>query len=481
MEFPGVKALNDVSLDFYQGEILGLLGENGSGKSTLIKCLSGVYLPQKGQYYRKGQAVQINNSADARALGVATVYQEFSLVPTLSITENIFLGNLLRGRGGKINWKEMRRIAQQTLDILDIHINPDTIVSMLSVAEQQLVEIAKGYTANGSLLILDEPTTALSELDIDRLHTLLRRMASEGQTIIYISHRLDEVMEIVERVAVLRNGKLVRILDKDEFSLDNIVEAMSGTVIEDHYPKEHNARDEIVMSVGHIHAKGVIDVSFTIKRGEVFGLAGLLGSGRTEIACALFGVEKITQGTVVLNGRDITNLAPKEVIQRGLAYITENRKTDGLFFNFEGPGNCTSAKLQKLVKHSAFPRLNLRKEREEYAGLAQKLKISPQSEQKTVNLLSGGNQQKVVISRWLFADSDVFIMDEPTQGIDVGARLQVYNIINELTRAGKSIILISSDFLELVSMSDRIGVVRYHKLQKIIDAKDASKAIIFDD
>lgn len=481
MEFPGVKALSDVSLDFYQGEILGLLGENGSGKSTLIKCLSGAYIPQQGEYYRKGERVQITNASEARSLGIATVYQEFSLVPTLSITENMFLGRLLLDKAGRVNWKEMRRIAQQTLDLLDIHIHPDTIVGMLSVAEQQLVEIAKGYTANGSLMILDEPTTALTEPDIVRLHALLSRLANEGQTIIYISHRLDEVMEIVERIAILRNGRLVGTMNKGEFTLNNIVEAMSGSVIEDHYPKEHNARDEVVLSVDHICARGVDDASFTVRRGEVFGLAGLLGSGRTEIACALFGVEKITRGSVTLNGKDITNASPQKAIRSGLAYITENRKTDGLFFNFEGPRNCTSAKLHKLFKRPHIARLNLHKERQEYAGLAKKLSISANSELKTVNFLSGGNQQKVVISRWLFAEADVFIMDEPTQGIDIGARLQVYNIINELTRAGKSIILISSDFLELISMSDRIGVVRYHKLQKIIDAKDATKASVFND
>lgn len=481
MCFPGVKALDNVSIDVYKGEILGLLGENGSGKSTLIKCLSGVYIAQDGEFIRNGAVVRITNSQDARELGVSTVYQEFSLVPTLSITENMFLGRLLKDQFGQINWKLMRKSAKETLNLLNIDIDPDTIVSKLSVAEQQLIEIAKGYTANGSLMILDEPTTALAEPDIKRLHALLRRLSEEGQTIIYISHRLDEVMEIVERVVVLRNGALAMIFDKQDLSIGGIVEAMSGRVISEHYPKEHNSQDEVVLKVGNISTNnGVHDVSFTVKKGEVFGLAGLLGSGRTEIARALFGVDPLTNGKIILRGKELKNLTPERAIENGVAYITENRKTDGLFFNFEGPKNITSARLKKLFRSKNIRILQLKKERSSYAESIDRLSIEPMSVSKTVNYLSGGNQQKIVIARWLFAEADIFIMDEPTQGIDVGSRLQVYNIINELTKAGKSVVLISSDFMELLSMSDRIATVRFGQIEKIMDAKDASKVTMFN-
>ena len=375
----------------------------------------------------------------------------------------------------------MRKSAKETLDLLNIDIDPDTIVSKLSVAEQQLIEIAKGYTANGSLMILDEPTTALAEPDIKRLHALLRRLSEEGQTIIYISHRLDEVMEIVERVVVLRNGALAMIFDKQDLSIDGIVEAMSGRVISEHYPKEHNSQDEVVLEVGNISTdNGVHDVSFTVKKGEVFGLAGLLGSGRTEIARALFGVDPLTNGKIILRGKELKNLSPERAIENGVAYITENRKTDGLFFNFEGPKNSTSARLEKLFRSKNIRILQLKKERSSYDDSTNRLSIEPMSVSKTVNYLSGGNQQKIVIARWLFAEADIFIMDEPTQGIDIGSRLQVYNIINELTKVGKSIILISSDFMELLSMSDRIATVRFGQIEKIMNAKDASKVTMFN-
>jgi len=483
MRFPGVIALDNVSLEINKGEILGLLGENGSGKSTLIKCLSGVNHPQGGTIYREGQAVKLTSTQEARKNGVATVFQEFSLAPSLSVTENMFLGRLKRGALGKVDWNGMRAQVQKMLGTLEIEIDPDSLVSELSVAEQQMVEIAKGFTTGGSLMILDEPTTALAEPDIIRLHALLRRLASEGQAIIYISHRLDEVMEIVDRAVVLRNGKLVRTLCKEAMSIDAIVEAMSGKVISEHYPKEHNAQEEVCLRVeGLCSSGGIKDATFEVKKGEVLGLAGLLGSGRTEIARALFGVDKVTSGTIELSGKRLEKLSPSKTCKCGIAYVTENRKTDGLFFNFEGPQNTTSARLRKLMRqHFSFGKLSLKREQDSYRSAIEQLDIEPMSRQKLVGFLSGGNQQKIVISRWMFAEADLFIMDEPTQGIDVGARLQVYHIINELTRQGKSVVLISSDYLELIAMSDRIATVRRGRITNIMDAKDANKRDVFGD
>jgi len=479
MSFPGVKALDNVSLDIYKGEILGLLGENGSGKSTFIKCLSGVHVPQSGQFIKNGEVVKFANSSDSQRQGVATVYQEFSLVSTLSVTENIYLGRLLKDKNGFVDWKSMRAKTLEILNTLQIDLDPDKIVSELSVAEQQLTEIVKGYTANGSLMILDEPTTALTEPDILRLHALLKRLSKEGHTIIYISHRLDEVMDIVNRVAILRNGVLTGIIDRKELTIDDIVEKMSGKVISEHYPKQNNVQDEIVLKVEDIKTEnGVNGVSFDVKKGEVFGLAGLLGSGRTEIAKAIFGVDKLVNGKITYKGKAIKEIDPRTAIESGFAYITENRKTDGLFFNFNGSKNSTSAKIKKLFKSNKLKLLNLKKEEQTYDESIKKLSIEPMSAYKTVNFLSGGNQQKVVISRWLFAESDFYIMDEPTQGIDIIARLQVYNIMNDLTKMGKSILLISSDYLELLSMSDRVATVKSGMITNIVNAKDADKKTI---
>lgn len=479
--FPGVKALDNVSLDIHKGEILGLLGENGSGKSTLIKCLSGVYIPEEGEFYKNGEHIRITNAMSAQEHGVATVYQEFSLVPTLSVVENIFLGKLLKKKNGIIDWEAMRVETVEILETMQINIDPNAIVGDLTVAEQQQIEIAKGYTSHGSLLILDEPTTALTLPDIKRLHELLRRLTEQGHTIIYISHRLDEVVQIVDRIAALRNGVLTGIINKDEIDIDKIVQMMSGRKIEEHYPKEHNAGDKVLFSVKNISTdNGVNDVSFEIKRGEVFGLAGLLGSGRTETANALFGVDKIKSGKIVLNDKEINVKSPEKAIGLGIAYLTENRKTDGLFLNFNGPMNMTSAKLKKLFSNKLFNLISLKKEDGSFDQYIDLLNIEPLAKFKSINFLSGGNQQKVIIARWLFTEAEVFILDEPTQGIDVGAKLEVYKVINQLTKAGKAVLLISSDYPELLSMSDTVGIIRHGEIVKTAKSSEINEVDIIE-
>lgn len=476
MCFPGVIALNDVSLDIYKGEIIGLIGENGSGKSTLIKCLSGVNQPQKGEFYCQGKPVKITNSAVSRKLGVSTVYQEFSLVPTLTVTENIFLGRLLKDKKGFVDWRTMHEKTRSILDTMQIDIDQNAIICNLSVAEQQLVEIAKGYTANSSLMILDEPTTALTAPEIKRLHELLRKLATTGHTIIYISHRIDTIMEFVDRIAVLKNGMLAGIVDISEITMDEIVKMMSGRQITEHYPKQRNVQDEVILKVENLTTEtGVNSVSFEVRKGEVFGLAGLLGSGRTEIARALFGVDKVTGGKIYFKGKEVKFNNPQQAIEAGMAYITESRKIDGLFLNFNGPKNSTTARIKKLFKSKRLHILDLKKESKTYDESNKQLAIEPTSVYKFVGFLSGGNQQKVVISRWLFAEADFFIMDEPTQGIDVGSRIEVYNIINKFTAAGKSVLLVSSDHLELLSMSDTIGNLKFGKITSIVDVRDADK------
>lgn len=470
--YPGVLANDKVSIKLMKGSIHGLLGENGCGKSTMIKTLSGVQQPDSGRILHEGKDVQIPDPLAARDMGVATVFQEFSIVPTLSVGENIFLGNMPRSRFGVIDWRKVNAEAARVLREMDVDICPEAITGDLSVGEQQLVEIAKAIAMDASMVILDEPTAALGEGEIERLHELLRNMRDQGTAILYVSHRLDEVERIVDVVSILRNGRVVSAAGETEINVSEIVNAMVGGDVGEHYPKEHNATDDVVLQAKNLSTKsGVGDVTFDLKRGEVFGLGGVLGSGRTEIARALFGVDELTGGSVELHGKPVHFRNEMEAIKAGMALVPENRKSDGLFFNFRAGGNITAASLAEISKMGI---LNLAAETEGTKRLIEELEIAAQAEAKTVNYLSGGNQQKIVIARWLFSDSQVLILDEPTQGIDIGAKIAVYKLMNALTRAGKSIVLISSDHDELLAMSDRVAIVQHGTIKKIVAAKDLS-------
>ena len=468
--YPGVLANDKVNIKLLPGSIHGLLGENGCGKSTMIKTLSGVQQPDSGQIKHKGQPVLIADPQVARNFGIATVFQEFSIVPTLSVGENIFLGNMPRSRFGVINWAKVRNEAARVLAEMHVDVSPDVITGTLSVGEQQLVEIAKAIAMDARMIILDEPTAALGEDEIDRLHQLLRNMRSRGTAILYVSHRLDEVERIVDEVTILRNGSVVRASGETKIDVSEIISAMVGEDIGEHYPKEQNTTENVVLEAKGLATKsGVSDASLTLHQGEVLGLGGVLGSGRTEIARALFGTDELTAGQITLKGNPVKFRREIDAIRAGLALVPENRKYDGLFFNFRAGGNITAASLGGL---SRFGIMNLKVEEQATRDLIHDLEISSQAEEKTVNFLSGGNQQKIVIARWLFSDSEILILDEPTQGIDIGAKVAVYKLINKLTRAGKSIILISSDHDELLAMSDRIAIVQHGAIVRTVKAAD---------
>jgi ribose transport system ATP-binding protein len=472
--FPGVQALNDVSLTIMSGQVHALVGENGSGKSTLAKCLAGAHQPESGQMLLNGRPVVFNHPIEARAHGVATIYQEFSLVPTLTAAENIFLGRPLYKAGSRlIDWDSMRRQTVETLGQLEIQIDPDAPVRNLSVAEQQLVEIAKAISLESSLLIMDEPTAALGMAETKRLLELVRRLAAQGKAILYISHRLDEVFEVADVVTVLKDGRLVATRPVSQFKMNDVVRMMIGMDIEQHYPKISNVQPVPCLEVENLSTeKGVNSVSLSINVGEVLGLGGLVGSGRTEIARALFGLDRRTGGTVRLYGRSVNFSSPPEAIATGVGLVPENRKADGLFFNFEGPQNITISRLAELVT-GLF--LNLGRERRYGRDYVEKLNITPTALERSVQFLSGGNQQKVVIARWLFSQAKLLILDEPTQGVDIGAKFEVYKVINELTAQGISILLISSDYPELLAMSDRVAVVRDGRILHIADAHQLSE------
>jgi ABC-type sugar transport system ATPase subunit len=469
--FPGVVANDRVSLCLYSGEIHGLMGENGSGKSTLIKMLSGAFQPTGGTILKQGEPVVLTSPIVAREAGIATVFQEFSVVPTMSVAENVYLGRWPRRRGA-VDWAAMRSGARAALAAMDLAIDVDTLVGDLSVAEQQLVEIAKALETGASMLILDEPTTALGLAEIERLHGLLRRLRDRGVSILYVSHRLDEVVALVDKVTILKDGKVVASADNAEVSVAFIVDKMVGDVGA-HYPKETTQPGEVLLQVDNLVTRNrVAGVSFSVRRGEVFALGGVLGSGRTEVARALFGLDQALSGTIIWRGKDVSFASPREAIEAGFALVPENRKFDGLFFNFAGFPNMSSAALERL---GSCGLISLAREAESGSALIRDLAISPAAATKDVGMLSGGNQQKIVIARWLFAGAELFILDEPTQGIDIAAKIAVYRLINRLTAMGKAIILISSDHDELLAMADRVGIMSHGRMVKVCDAASVTR------
>jgi ribose transport system ATP-binding protein len=473
-EFPGVQALDNVSLSINTGEIHALIGENGSGKSTLAKCIAGVHQPESGQLIHEGRVVELFHPIDAQAHGVATIYQEFSLVPTLSVAENIFLGKpLSRSRFGGIDWEAMRSHTSEILDQLSIHIDPDAIVRDLSVAEQQLIEIAKAMSKDSTLLIMDEPTAALGLLETQRLQDLIRHLAEQGKAILYISHRLDEVFQIANCISVLKDGRLVGTNPTTELEMNDVIKMMIGLEIGQHYPKEINVTPELCLEVNNISTEaGVHNASFDVRIGEVFGLGGMVGAGRTEIAQAIFGLDELVDGEILLSGKPIHVKSPSMAIKAGIGLVPENRKEDGLLFNFNGAPNITLSRLD-LILRGLF--LNLRQEEHIGQEYIKELNITPSALERSVQFLSGGNQQKVVIARWLFSQAKLLIFDEPTQGVDIGAKIEVYRVMNELTAQGISVLLISSDYPELLAMSDRIAIVRDGQILHISDADKLSE------
>jgi ribose transport system ATP-binding protein len=472
--FPGVQALDDVSLEIFAGEVHALVGENGSGKSTLVKCIAGVHPRDQGELLYGGLPVVFHNPTEARTHGISTIYQEFSLVPTLSVAENIFLGNYrTKKRTGLIDWTVIREKTRQVLEELSLTLDPDAVVSTLSTAQQQLVEIAKAISIDSSLLIMDEPTAALGQAETKHLMDLIRRLTVQGKAILYISHRLDEVFEIADRVTVLKDGRRVTTAPVSELKVGDVVRMMVGFDIAQHYPKEFHAQEKPRLELRNVSTEqGVHNVSFLVNVGEVFGLGGMLGSGRTEIARAIYGLDRLSGGEICIDGKKVLFHSSAEAIANGIGLIPENRKTDGSFFNFEGPKNITISRLTALLQG---PWLSLSRENNIGRTYVEKMNISPMALERSVQFLSGGNQQKVIIARWLFSQARLLIMDEPTQGIDIGAKHEIYKVINELTANGISVLLISSDFPELLAMSDRVAVVRDGRILQITEGHRMSE------
>ena len=458
--FPGVKALDNINLDFYEGEVHSICGENGAGKSTLMKILSGVYSLEEGEIYINGQKETIKNPLDALNKGQSIIFQEFNLVDALSIAENIFLGRMSNKAGTWVDWKNINKQAKELMLRVGYDIDPTTLIKDLSVAEKQMVEIAKALSYNSRIIIMDEPSATLTTNEVEKLIKIVNDLRDDGVTVIYISHKLEEVMRISDRVSIMRDGRMINTYDIADVTTDKIVEEMVGRSVSQSYPKRPSRPGEdapVALEVKGLTRKGVFqDISFQLRKGEILGFAGLVGSGRTEIVRAIFGADKLDAGEIFINGEKVKIPTPKVAIAKGLALLTEDRKSQGLHLHMPLSKNVSSANLKAVVRGLFISR---KAEKDTTNDYIKTLAIkTPSSEQKAVNL-SGGNQQKVVLAKWMFANSDIIVLDEPTRGIDVGAKMEIYNLMNEMVAQGKSIIMISSELPELLAMSDRVVVV----------------------
>jgi ribose transport system ATP-binding protein len=472
--FPGVRALEGVQLTVKEGEVHALLGENGAGKSTLIKILSGAYRKDEGQILFEGQPVEIRGPHDAQALGISTIYQEFNLAHDLSVAENVFLGHLPT-RGGRVDWSTVKARTREILDTLGVEFSVDAQISSLSVAEQQLVEIAKALNRKTRILIMDEPSALLGEKDLDNLFRVVRSLQAQGIGIIYISHRLREIFELADEVTVLKDGRYVATQRVADVTMDDLVKLMIGRDLKDVYPKRSVVPGDVLLEVNNVSQSRLLrDISFQLRAGEIVGFAGIVGSGRTELARAIFGADP-SSGEMRIDGKPYKPHSPAAAIHNGVALVTEDRKAQGLFLELNVLINTTISGLRRLTR---FGVINFGKELALVKRFITELRIKTPSPRFLVVNMSGGNQQKVVLARWLSLGTRIFMLDEPTRGIDVGSKSEIYQIMDELTKQGVGIIMISSELPEVLGMSDRIMVMRQGRIVKELSRAEASEEAI---
>ncbi|MEW6577751.1 MAG: sugar ABC transporter ATP-binding protein [Chloroflexota bacterium] len=463
--YEGTQALRAVDFSAVAGEVHAIVGENGAGKSTLVKILSGAVRRDRGQILLDGDLVEIDNPFQAHELGIRAVYQEFSLIPHLSITENILMGQMPTSSvKWLVDWPSAHRQAQDILDGIGFSgFNVKTRVSRLSVPHQQMVEIAKALAGKPRILILDEPSAVLSHEEIRSLFALIRQLKNEQSTLVlYISHRIDELFEVADRITVLKDGELVGTVRPSETNQDQLIKMMVGRTLDEIYPPGHNGQGENVLQVNGLSRQEVFsDVSFTLARGEILGLFGLVGSGRTEVARCIFGAEQATSGDIALRGQRFRPKNPRIAVAAGIAYLTEDRKRDGLVMTCSMRDNASLASLPEI---SQWGLLNRRQQTDRIEAKIRELDIRPPHLERLVRQFSGGNQQKVVFAKWLLVHADVLILDEPTRGVDVATKVEIYQIIRDLADQGRAILLISSEMPEILGMSDRVLVMREGRL-----------------
>ena len=480
--FPGVVALDDVNLTVHPGEVHLLLGENGAGKSTLMKVLSGAYRKDAGTIAIDGHDVDVKSPRDALALGIRVIYQELTLVPQLSAAENIFLGTTPTKLAGLVDWRGLEERTTRLFADLGMNLSPGTPVSRLSLAQRQMVEIAKAVRsashddAGGWILVMDEPTSALTTREVDQLFGLIDRLRARGVSIIYITHRLDEVSRIGDRVTVMRDGRQVSTQPLAETSITELVRQMANREVSEHYPRRRESGSTpILLQAEHISRKGALhDVSLALRAGEILGIGGLLGAGRSELARVLAGADHPDAGRLLVNGTPVVFRTPADAIRHGVGLLPEDRKADGLVASLTVARNIALPHGRRLARYGFLPSGC---ESELARPIVANLRVKAAPAQ-AVRLLSGGNQQKVVLGKWLAGSARIFIFDEPTRGVDVGAKVEIYNLMNSLTASGAGIIMISSDLPELLGMSDRILVMHRGRLHAEFDAASATQEAV---
>ena len=477
--FPGVHALNQCHFELRAGEVHALVGENGAGKSTLMKIIGGIYHKDAGHIYLNGGEVEIQNPRQAQHLGISIIHQELNLMPHLTVAQNIYIGREPRG---KVNFvvddKTTNKQADGLFEMLSLDLDPDTKVSDLTVAKQQMIEIAKALSFNAKILIMDEPTAALTDAEIEDLFTIIRQLRQNGVGIVHISHRLEELKLIADRVTVMRDGRMIDTLLTEEASIDKIISLMVGRIIFESAPEiPENPSEEVVLEVRNLNlGKALRKVNFNLKKGEILGFAGLMGAGRTDVARAIFGADKIDSGEIFINGKQVQIKNPKDAVASGIGYLSEDRKRYGLALGMDVKENIVMASMKRFIRWHSW--MDFKKAASRAGEMVEALNIKTPNLEQKIKFLSGGNQQKVVMGKWLTADTDILIFDEPTRGIDVGAKSEIYKLLNDLAQSGKSIIMISSELPEILRMSHRVVVMCEGRVTGILDADEMTQESI---
>lgn len=470
--------LSDANLTLLDGEVHALCGENGAGKSTLMKILTGMYKKDAGVVLVDGKEVEYKHPKIAEQEGIVFIHQELNVIPDMTVEENIFLGKEISNHG-ILDKKKMREVTKSLLEELEVSIDPDERLNKMSVGKQQLVEIAKSLYNDVKVLIMDEPTSALTLTETETLFKIIKKLKNRGVSIVYISHRMEEIFEICDRLTVLRDGKTIDTKKISETNIDEVVRMMIGREIGDRYPKREKSNGDIVFEVKNIKKKNLVkEVSFDLKRGEILGVAGLMGAGRSEVMHLIFGSMKADSGDILIEGKKVNIKSPIDAKNHNIAFITEDRKTEGLFLPFSIRTNISMANLNKIVKLLNI--IDKKKEKETSEKLVKEFLIKSSSIEQKVDSLSGGNQQKVVFAKWVDTDPKILILDEPTRGVDVGAKKEIYDIMNELTKEGVSIIMISSELPEIIGMSDRVLVIHEGKSVGIVEDSDINEEKIMN-
>ncbi|RAR43603.1 sugar ABC transporter ATP-binding protein [Paenibacillus sp. MDMC362] len=478
-EFPGVLALNNCRFDLRAGEVHALMGENGAGKSTLMKILTGVYQKDAGTIEFKGQPVELSNPKAAQDAGISMIHQELNLAPDLTVAQNIFIGREPRRKLRLfLDDRALHRQVKELFERMGLDMDPSIKVSELTVAKQQMVEIAKALSYNADVLVMDEPTAALSETEIEDLFRIIRQLRENGVGIVYISHRMDEIKRITDRITVMRDGQYIDTVSTAEVTTQDIISKMVGRQIYETSKPERSAgeRETVLEVAGLNQGRNLKDINLTLKKGEILGIAGLVGAGRTELARAIFGADRIHSGEIRVHGRKVTIKGPHDAVRQGIGYLSEDRKRYGCVVDLDVKNNVAIASYGSFLRPGGW--MNTAKIREQAEDMVSRLKVKTPHVDQEVKFLSGGNQQKVVIGKWLTRDCDILIFDEPTRGIDVGAKSEIYRLLNDLAVQGKSIIMISSELPEILRMSHRILVMCEGRITGELDHEEATQESI---